>query len=233
MDIKIGEAIIEGFERTLKPTGIILASVLFITSLVSTVSSNTLIQQLLPEFAQQGSAPLTLGLSVEVAAALSALVGIANLFIGIVAIRTLAGDATERIPRDLMTRNMLPAALNTVVGGIAFSIAFTIGLVLLIVPGLYLATALYFWTFFVALEDQNFIEAFRSSWELTRGRRLEMFALLVVLIVLSGVFSGIFSLLSVAGLEVAGLVASTGAGALAGVFVIASLADAYNQLRDM
>lgn len=67
-----------------------------------------------------------------------------------------------------------------------------IGLVLLIPPGLFLLTALFFYHVFIAVEDDTSLQALRNSWSLTAGHRLRLFALRLLVTVLIAVVSGLF-----------------------------------------
>src|SRR5699024_4475307 len=101
-----------------------------------------------------------------------------------------------RLPRELFTRRIGWAVLNTIVGGIVFGIAVGIGFILLVIPGIFLLVTLTFWAVFVAVEDQNFVEGFRSSWKLTKGHRFRLLGLgiaVVAIAVIIGAVAGIVS----------------------------------------
>jgi len=86
----------------------------------------------------------------------------------------------------------LPALI---VGGILAAIGIAIGLVLLIVPGLFLLTI---WSMLVAvivIEGKSAGEAFGRSREIVRGHGWEVFGLIIVTFVLVAVASGVVSLL--------------------------------------
>jgi uncharacterized membrane protein len=76
------------------------------------------------------------------------------------------------------------------VGQVAVGIIVIIGLVLLIVPGLIAAVALFFTSYFI-IEGKGPIEAIKASWEMTKGNRWKVALLL----------------LAVAGLNLAGFLA--------------------------
>lgn len=71
------------------------------------------------------------------------------------------------------------------VASIVVTILVGIGLLLLVLPGVFLALSFYFVTQRIAVEDENFVEAMSESWALAKGERLELFVLAVVLVVLS------------------------------------------------
>jgi len=160
---------------------------------------------------------------------------IALLVVSIGAIRVFVSEETEHLPREYFTRNMVWAAINFVIGGIIFGIIVALGFVALIVPGIFLLVTLAFWTVYVAVEDQNFIKAFRSSWGLTRGYRLNLLVLgvavtLLVLLVNLVFGLGNFASGSFVG-DIVALVFAQAASAITTVFATAVLATAYTELK--
>ena len=121
------------------------------------------------------------------------------------------------------------AAVNFIVGGIVFGIAVAFGFLVLIIPGIFLLVALAFWTVFVAVEDQNFVESFRSSWGLTRGHRLKLL-LLGIVVVLASAIVGSLSGIATTGSESIGFVLVQAGSALMGVFSTAVLAATYTEI---
>jgi hypothetical protein len=234
MKLDIPGAVKTAVERTFKPAGLVLASAYFVFSLIATSSSQTLTTEFASQLGAAATSPTPLALPVSTGVAAVVFLGAAllNTLAGVVATRSLVSDVTDRIPREFLTRNIGKVFLNTLAGGIAFSIIVGLGFVLLIIPGLYLLSAFYFWSIFVAVEDVNFVEGLRSSWEITEGLRLEVFLAVLVLLVISAVFSSIPAALSLAGLTLVGEVLSTAMGAIAGVFVLAAIADLYRQLTN-
>ncbi|MFB9809485.1 hypothetical protein ACFFQF_32425 [Haladaptatus pallidirubidus] len=130
---------------------------------------------------------------------------------------------------------MVWAAINFVIGGIIFGIIVALGFVALIVPGIFLLVTLAFWTVYVAVEDQNFIKAFRSSWGLTRGYRLNLFVLGVTVTLLILLVNLVFGLGNLASGSLVGdivaLVFAQVASAITTVFSTAVLATAYTELK--
>ena len=58
----------------------------------------------------------------------------------------------------------------------------TIGLILFVIPGIYLALRLQFYTQFIVEENAGIIESLQKSWELTRGHTLPLFLFLLTVI---------------------------------------------------
>lgn len=97
----------------------------------------------------------------------------------------------------------LPAALAaSLIQGIAFGF----GLVLLILPGLYLLGRLWLVVPLIVAETRDPLDAVRRSWELTRGRGLQMMGFVAIMLTgvllltlaASGLASGVGALLSLA-----------------------------------
>ena len=118
--------------------------------------------------------PLALGLSTVSSGVLLFATMIVSTVVGIGVLRTFVSDETERVPLENFTRNVVMALLNLLLGGIAYAIILVAGFMAFIIPGFFLLVSLYFWNVFVIVEDQNFVEAFKSSWNLTQGNRLEL-----------------------------------------------------------
>jgi hypothetical protein len=159
--------------------------------------------------------------------------------IRIVAVRVFVSSETESIPADLVTRNLLPAVLNGVVGGIVVGLLITAGLVFLIVPGIFIAIAFLFLRQEIAVEDKNFIDAMSGSWGLTSGNRLELFGLVVFLAVLGIAVSFFLAVLGIAvsfvlgllGGGTVGVVLDTAVSAIVLTYSVAVVSRAYDQLR--
>jgi len=148
--------------------------------------------------------------------------------IRIVAVRVFVSPETESLPAALMTRNLLPAVVNGIVGRIVAAILIGVGLVFLVVPGVFLFIAFLFLRQEIAVEDENFIRALSESWTLTSGHRLELFALVVALVVISLVASLVAGFL---GSSVVATVVNTAVGALVLTYSVAVVSRAYDQLR--
>jgi hypothetical protein len=143
------------------------------------------------------------------------------------------------ISADPFVRNLPLAFLNYVLGGVVYAVLVLVGLLFLVVPGVFLMIVLAFWTVFVAVEDENFVSAFAESWRLTRGNRLRILGLGVVAVVLSIVISIPFSAVSGAiGFLAGGGTVARSVGALVGaagsalttIITLGIVAAAYRQL---
>ena len=61
-------------------------------------------------------------------------------------------------------------------------IAVAIGIFLLIVPGIYLAIRLQFYSAYIVEEDCGIIESLQKNWDLTKGQGMPLFLLLLAMI---------------------------------------------------
>ncbi|WP_279136119.1 hypothetical protein [Parabacteroides johnsonii] len=72
--------------------------------------------------------------------------------------------------------------ITYLIANILFSIAVCIGMVLLIIPGIYLYLRLQFFTAFIVEENCGIIESLQKSWNITQGQTLPLFLLLLTMI---------------------------------------------------
>ena len=231
MPVSITSILKEAANRSVKRNGLILMGILFVLSVLSGLLGAGLAQyagnqQFVPVDAQTTALVVLPSL---VAGLLSLVVGLVTLVVSIAAIRVFVSDETERLPREFFTRNMGWAVVNFIVGAIVFGIVVGLGFVALIIPGIFLLVTLWFWSAFVAVEDQNFIEGFRGSWGLTRGHRLKLLLLGIVVALVGMVVGAVFGTGAVGGALV-GFVFAQAASAIVTVFSTAALAIAYTEL---
>jgi hypothetical protein len=126
-------------------------------------------------------------------------------------------------------RPLLPALI---VAGILAGLGILVGLILLIVPGLYLLTRWALIAPVIVLEKRSAGESFGRSHELVRGHGWAVFGLIVVVFLLGAIASGIISgLLQAALNDFLGFwIGSTVANAIVTPFVAVALTVAYLQL---
>ena len=248
--IDIERALRTGFERTKRRVGLLLVAVFFVVQLISTIASQSSaaramermggmeeLPPLLQDTVFQGAmepGPLAFDLPQALITLMSLATTVGGLVVGIVAYRAFAADAREKIPEEAYKRNIGMATLNSVVAGFVFSVLVVVGLLFLIIPGIYLLTSLVFFLIFIALEDDNFLESLSSSWELTKRRRMSVFLLLVALLVVQvaiGVVGFVASSVAGAVLPQLGAVVDVAVGAALAVYSLAVLTDAYLQLK--
>lgn len=260
MHLDIVEALKKGFNRTFEKNGLMIAGLLFITSIVSSLLSATLAKGVPAEYMSDPatSTALALPVSPTVAGILLLPAIILSAIVGITAIRVFVSDETETIPEEFYKRNLVSALLNMLVGGIVFGFLLlaivgipalpgailaliglsTVGAILAVLGALigiplmfYVLLSLYFWTFYVVLEDENFVEGFKSSWELTKGHKLGLLVLGIAVFLVSILISLLGEIPTTFGLETVGIVIGLAVGAVTSAFSTATLAQAYNQLK--
>lgn len=215
----------DGFERTVQRNGLVLVAVLAVLTVVNTLLASTAMEP-------AGTADPAVGFLGVGMGLLSFVVAIASVVTMIVALRTFASGETEYIPRAFVRRNIGLATLNVIVGGIVFAVIVALGSVLLVIPGLFLLVSLYYWSVFVAIEDQNFVRAFRSSWSLTRGSRLRLFGLGVAVVGLLFVVTAVVSI-PAAPFGIVGAIVTQTVGAGLTMYALATTVSAYDQLRTL
>ena len=244
MSLDIPAALENGLSRI--PTRV--AAILFVAYLavgaISTVAAQTLslavvdaLQTAVPADATAPTTPgmgggaLALDVGLPVAAALFLAQVVLAQVVGVVGIRTFVSDARTSFPTGL-TSHLPWVVVNALVAGFVVNVLIGLGTILLVIPGIYLAVALYFVQFEVIVEEKNAIDALRTGWELTKGERLGVFLLLVVIFAI-GLASAVPSVaLGFVGAPALLTVAvSIVAGAVAGLLSVAIGARAYVQLK--
>jgi len=172
--------------------------------------------------------PFALDLPAAVSGGLTLLLVLGGTVISIVAMRAFYRDI-DAVPTAEHTRRLPRTVLVTLVVSLLVSLATMVGFVLLVIPGIFLAVSLVFAVLVVAIEDAGILEALERSWALSSGNRIRLFVLGVILVVVSMLFSAVFTalgLISPLASDLAGAVVS----ALMGLFGVAVLVGAYRQL---
>lgn len=167
------------FRRTVSATGVVLAVALFVVGLAGEVarqSGDAYTLGPLGVFVESGPFDFDLALPVVLLLSLSAQVG--TVVVGVYAYRAFADGTPELGTRYEFSFGK--ASVSAFLASAAFVVLVSVGLLLLVVPGVYLTVALAFYLIFAAVEDDGPVEALRSSWLLTKGRRNSVFILLVV-----------------------------------------------------
>ena len=237
----IGQAIEEGGKRTVARNGLYFVAITWILSLLDQLFGNTVAQSFMNQvptgagpagqFGQPAVGP-SLGLNPAIASVLSFVLSLVGLVVVAAALRTFVTEDTETLPGERFTHNLLWVVVNLFVGLIVFWIAVAIGLVLLIVPGLFILVSLFFWEVYVAVEDQNFVEGFQNSWGLTGGNRIMLFVLGVLVVIIWAVIAGVFGVVGAVLPGVIGLAIAQIGSAFGGVFAIATAARTFLQLTE-
>jgi len=231
MALHLGRAISNGIRRTLNVTGLVLMVLMFVYTFGFVAASNTIVANALPGRLQsQAQIGFALPLSTASAAALGAVCMLIGLVVLLVAARAFVRDPGNRgWDGRLFTRRMGWAVLSAVGANIVVSVAVSIGFVLLVVPGLYLAVSFMFVVFAIAVEDRGVVAAMRRSWALAAGNRWRLLALMLIVGIGTGALASVGSLVAIAN-PMAGQVVSLAITAPLAMFSYGILADAYLQV---
>jgi hypothetical protein len=167
---------------------------------------------------------------------LAAVVGIVGFFLVQAALLELVRDVRDgRADRGLgeTYSAVWPRVPALIAAGVIAAVAIGIGLLLLIVPGLFLLTIWAVIAPVIVVEDQRVFEAFGRSRELVRGHGWTVFGIVLVVGVLSAIAASLlqaaFSFLPLF-LEI--LIGSTIAQAVVAPFGAIALAVTYFRLRE-
>lgn len=234
MTLQIGQALGRGTRRSLSLSGIVLISSILVFQIAITGAINTVIMQLLPPEPVEAAGPVGFTFPVPTAVAVAILV-IGMLFgtaVYLAAARLLARDLSElgSIPMELLTHRFGWAFLATIAVSIVLTIVIPIGLVFLLIPGIFLAISFQFAIYAVAVEDRGPIDALRRSWELASGNRWRLFGLGLIVFVVSAIGGGVTSLASFVS-PAAGQAVSLVINSVFTIVAYGILADAFIQLR--
>jgi hypothetical protein len=173
------------------------------------------------------NSPLAVELPVSVVVAGLLAVAVLAEAVSIVAVRAFATDDPDEVRLAGTTDGLGMATVNGFVGGIVVWVLVLVGSVILLLPGLFAAVVFYFFRQEVALEDENVIDAMVASWHLTKGDRLNVFALGVLVVIVTqlatvaSLLVGTVSALvaSIVGTVLAGILATVGAAVVTRAYV--------------
>lgn len=234
MGFDIGESLEEGLSKTFSKLGAWIVGL--------TLAASTLYQSGLEGITfSAGSAPITtIALTFDTfTAGLMTISGfLATVLVFYLTVRHFYEDR-EEFEIGIISSSLIPS-LNILVGSLVFGIAVIIGTLLLVVPGVFIYVSLVFFSIIIAAKNVNFVEAFRRSWRITRGSRLRILLLFLLLIAISLPISAV-TLLSTTALELVS--APVISGFLAGIFIqlltslmtvfyFATLVSVYRQLEE-
>lgn len=232
MTLDISRAVGRGVSKLTTVAGGAFAVVLAVFSLVTSTVQSSALESTVSEV-PASTTGLTLPVSPEVGAVLSLIGYIVGAVLAVALSRAMVLDERElaTLPAAVFTRRIGVATVVMLVVTVLVTVAVGIGMVFLLVPGLFLLVSFLFVSLFVAVEDQGVLASIRGSWALASGHRFELFGVVVFLLVVEFVRT-----LLVLGVGLVTPIGSDLLGALASgvttVYAIGVVADAYVQLRD-
>lgn len=231
MALHLGRAIGNGIRRTLNVTGLVLMVLMFVYTFGFVTATNTIVANALPGRLQsQAQIGFALPLSTASAATLGGVCMLIGMVVLLVAARAFVREPGNRgWDGSLFTRRMGWAILSAIAANILVSIAVSIGFVLLVIPGLYLAVSFMFVFFGIAVEDLGVLDAMRRSWALASGNRWRLLALVLIVGIGTGALSSVGSVVAIAN-PAAGQLVSLAITAPLAMFSYGILADAFLQV---
>lgn len=200
MSLDVGRAIREGIGRMNTPMGRQLVLVFLVVRFLSTVVSHTLtaanrslIEQLPTEAPPIPVGPETTPFALPLPIAPALFLTLAMAFgaeaAHIAAVRFVVADDYRSVTVDDLTHRLGWTTLRGFIAGIIAFVAVTIGLVLFVLPGIFLAISFLFVRQEIAVRDVSVIDALADSWSLTAGNRVEVAIVLLVLVAVGVVAS--------------------------------------------
>lgn len=194
VSLELSTLLSEGLDGLLSRTGAQLFGLLLLVGAVSTVVGQTLFSawidlaieqaadpEVIDFLEELGPFPLAVDMPGPLLAALVVLLPFVAEAIRIAAVRAFAAGELDGLPRSLATRRILRATILGWLGGVLLLVGVSLGLVLLIVPGIFIAVTAMFYRQEVAVADKGILDALAGTWNLTQGNRWQLLGLLAVL----------------------------------------------------
>lgn len=169
--------------------------------------------------------PLSLGLDPAIAAVVWLVAYVLGLAVIVVALDTF-GRGRDTLS-GIETDDVGMKVLNLFLGSFVFGILVTVGLLLLVIPGLLVIVFLLFFPAAIVLDGESFFSAFSSSAGLVRENFLSTLGLLLVSIVVLVVLGLVGVIVSGALSGAPGAIASEVFAAVGTAFSLALIARAY------
>lgn len=170
-----------------------------------------------------GSTPLSLGL----------LFGLILLGIAYVKFFRIILSEVDVELQSMSTLGSFLALLRIGFGYVFYVLAVVAGLLLFILPGIYLAQRLFFFNYGV-MQGYGLIHSFKKSWGITEGRVIKVLGLTFTASILSGALSLVFEvpaeLLNIIGYPNLSIMVSTPGSTISSMATVAILGAAYGML---
>jgi hypothetical protein len=237
MALQLGRAVSGGIKRVLTRTGGLLLVALVAIQLLIQSSINTAVVAVFPPGPAgelEAMLGLTLPVSSTVAGGLVAVGIVLSSVYFVVLSRALArpAEALSTFPSSLYARRLGRATLSMLVGGLVVGVSITLGLFMLVVPGIFLSICFLFFIFAVGVEDRGVIGALKRSWALSRGNRLKLAVFVILAGVIGALVGTVGTLVDLASSPIAAELATNTLTSVLFVFFYGIVASAYLQVRD-
>lgn len=146
---------------------------------------------------------------------------------------SIDGKGREREPLD--ARSLAGMTLSGVAASMIGLFVVGIGLVALVVPGLVVATLFAFTLPYIATDRLGVVAAMRRSYELTKGHRLRVFAILALIVLSFYAVTTVGAVLAVAvgGVPIAAELVNVAFGAVGWLIALSILAAAFDRLEEV
>lgn len=235
MALRLGRTFSDGIRRVLTRTGgVLFAALLAIQFLLQTSINTAVLGVIPPDVPGEGSEML--GLALPVSGTVGTLLAVAAFvlnfvfFVGLSRALTRPKAELSTVPATLFTRRLGRATLSMAVGGIVVGLLVSVGIVLLLLPGVFLAVCFLCFIFAIGVEDRGVGGALRRSWDLSRGNRLKLAVIVIFAGVIGAVVGTAGALFDLAGAPIVAELVTTTLSSLLFVVLYGIMAAAYLQL---
>ncbi|MFW6153500.1 MAG: hypothetical protein ACOC42_03985 [Halobacteriota archaeon] len=251
MELQLKSILGDALYRLFKRNGLLLVGALFVVNLVMQVGLSSLfidtwremwtdLATSAPEFAEaiedpDTLFPLAMDMPEPLALGLAVIAVVLFVIVLAVAVRVFHSTDERTIKTEFVFDNIAWVTVNLFVGMIVFGILWTVGLLLFVIPGLFVFVTLIYCIAVVAVEDRSFVAGFSRSWGLTKGHRLRIFLLFLTVWVLSiaaGVIFGLFTSFIYLASPTAGSIVDLFVNSLVTMYFAAVLALSYRALTE-
>lgn len=239
MDFKVEETLRGAADRLVSPVAAVIVGLYVIASLLFSVGQQTLIESALEEGQFEGTpfegvvsiedVAADLPLAVDVSESVGALiwiVGFVSIFAvltaGLILLGATAFDFSEESGKSFVWK-----WINLFFGTIVFSILFSIGLALFIIPGLVLLVVLFYYPAAIGVDGKSFVSAYGSSVDIFSGNMLGTVVLVLAWTLITITLQGIAFVIGSALPTAASILIDEVATGIAVVFLLALVVEVY------
>lgn len=104
-------------------------------------------------------------------------------------------DGKAAVIKDLYTyTDMTMKILRNIAAGLIVGVIVLIGLIFLVIPGIYLGIRLMFFTYYIVDKNAGVMDSIKMSWELTRNGVINLFLFSILLFILNFIGALLFGI---------------------------------------